>query len=274
MRGAETVYLAYTKSTRPTGKNMAKTLGLTSFGIRPCPYGTDVLIRWGSRRAMPPCGVVLNDVSAIARASDKMVTMEYLAAAGLATPRVYKTLKEAWENEGRGHVIYGRSRTGFGGKDIELYTDHKEEARRQHDFYTAYVGSRREIRIHVVGEKVVRVQGKYLDFPEDDDGGYIRNYAHGYRFRTPRQELRPGRRTAAIKAVQALGLDFGAVDMLLTGENTGVILEVNTAPACSPLTARCYAGEIALLVDRRTKGAVKIAPELLEIEDEYYEEEE
>ena len=36
-------------------------------------------------------------------------------------------------------------------------------------------------------------------------------------------------KTTAIKAVQALGLDFGGVDIVETPDGTGYVIEVNTA---------------------------------------------
>jgi len=272
MQGEDRVYLAYTKATRPTGRNMAKVLGIPSYGIRPAPYALDVLIRWGSRKPMPPADVVLNNASAIGVASDKIAAINAMMNAGVTTVPYFTTYREA--REFTAGIVFGRSRTGYGGKDIVVYHP-GDIPEQEHDFYTPYIRSTRELRIHVVGDKVVRIQGKYLDHPELDRDGLIRNHAHGYRFRSPRLELRPQRRQQAISAVTACGLDFGAVDMLLQeGGGASYILEVNTAPSCSPLTARCYAGELALLIERKTRGAVRIAPDILEIEDEYYEEEE
>lgn len=44
----------------------------------------------------------------------------------------------------------------------------------------------------------------------------------------------------AVLAVNCLGLDFGAVDLLIGDDRETYILEVNTAPSCSPLTATEY----------------------------------
>lgn len=268
-------FLAYVKQTRPTGKYMGQELGCR-FGIRPpAEYedGLDVLIRWGSRKPMPDSDIVLNAPSAILQASDKLATYRALSRAGLQTLPTFTTMWEATDYAQRTHYwVYGRKRFGMGGKDIILWEAGYQEpppGAANCDFYTTYVPSRREFRIHVVGEKVVRVQAKYHDHPEMDPmGGMIRNYTHGFRFRTPRQELRPRRRMDAIKAIKALGLDFGAVDMIVNGDGGEghTIIEVNTAPSCSPLTARCYAGELANLVALKTAGMIRLAPDLLEAE--------
>jgi len=51
--------------------------------------------------------------------------------------------------------------------------------------------------------------------------------------------------------VRACDLDFGAVDMLLFGgEEPSMVLEVNSAPACSPLTLSAYAEALRSLINR------------------------
>lgn len=260
-------YVAYIKKTRPTGKKIAKMLGVGGFGIRPPDeYRLRVLIRWGSRKPMPDADLTFNSPDAIARASDKIKTFEVLRDAGITTVGWYNTFARALRNSPTGYVL-GRSRTGHGGKDIQVYSrETPPPPGTDHHFYSPWLHANREYRVHVVGDKVVRVQGKYLDYPDRADGGFIRNYEHGYRFREPKQRLHRRREQDAIAAVRALGLDFGAVDMLVFGDRQSYILEVNSAPACSPLTARCYVGEIAQLVYSRSGGVIRLAPEVLETE--------
>jgi len=262
-------YLAYVKSSRPTGKFMARQLGIQSCGMNAPDGHLDFLLRWGSRKVMPTASVELNNAQAIRNASDKLATYKILANAGLRTVYMTPDFEDAMSQSGSG-VVFGRNRSGFGGRDIVVYQG-RDKPSRHHDFYTPWIDAPREVRIHVVRDKVVRVQGKYLDFPEKMGDGLIKNYAHGYRFRSPKQELHHARRNDAIMAVQSLGLDFGAVDMLVYEQKTHFILEVNTAPACSPLTANCYAGEIALQVMRQTSGEIKLAPSVLAGEMQYSE---
>ena len=103
-------------------------------------------------------------------------------------------------------------------------------------------------------DRVLRIQGKYLDFPDQHTNPYIQNYGQGYRFRAPNFDIHQDRKDLAIAAVRALGLDFGAVDMLIGEDKKAYVLEVNSAPACSPLTltayAEAFADELDLSVDR------------------------
>lgn len=91
---------------------------------------------------------------------------------------------------------------------------------------------------------MIRVQGKYLDYPEQHTNPYIKNYAQGFRFRTPDRKLNASRITAATNAVAALGLLFGAVDLLIGEDGNEYVLEVNTAPKLAPLTCSQYVGAI------------------------------
>jgi glutathione synthase/RimK-type ligase-like ATP-grasp enzyme len=114
-----------------------------------------------------------------------------------------------------------------------------------HELYTEYVPNTREYRVHVYRDRAIRIQGKYLDYPEQNTNPYIKNHAQGYRFRTPRLQLRPNRVEDAIRAVHSVGLVYGAVDLIVTAEGEHKILEVNSAPAMSPLTLKAYAEAIA-----------------------------
>ena len=150
-------------------------------------------------------------------------------------------------------LVYGRSRFGSRGNNIRVF----EEGTQPYgcEFYTQGVDIYREYRIHVVGEQVVRVQGKYLDFPEQDmTGGRVYNYANGYRFKTPQKLLPLQQEQEAIMAVKSLGLDFGAVDLIVDENKKHYILEVNTGPSCSPMTARAYITALAALIAERTEG--------------------
>lgn len=242
-------YLAYTNATRPTGRILAELLGFEQYGIRRPARPLDALIRWGSVRQMPQARRVLNKAHAIALASDKVATIDALKSAGILCVPCFTTWEQALATS-RGRIILGRTRHGHSGNGIVVYDPSRihdslypEQPEQPDEWYTIYYEPTREVRVHVVDDRVIRVQGKYLDFPEQQElNPFMRNWATGYRFRTPRRDLRSRRKEVAIEAVRILGLNFGAVDMLLFGtERKAMVLEVNTAPSCSPMTANAYA---------------------------------
>ena len=139
----------------------------------------------------------------------------------------------------------GRNRHGSRGTDIVMIPSLFPHVALTSEFYTEYVPNTREYRVHVFRGEVIRVQGKYHDFPEAQTNPFIKNHAQGYRFRAPSRNPHTHRLRAAITAVECLGLDFGAVDLLVGTDGQTYVLEVNTAPACSPLTARKYVEKFA-----------------------------
>lgn len=253
-------YLTYTRTTRPTGRILAELLGLEQHGVRQPTRALDVLIRWGSVRQMPRARRVLNQARAIALASDKVETIARLSEAGIRCVPCFTTWEQALAASG-GRIILGRTRHGHSGKGIVVYDPtriygerYPSEPGEADEWYTIYHEPTREVRVHVVDDRVIRIQGKYLDFPEQASlNPFIRNWDTGYRFRTPRRGLRSRRREIAIEAVRNLGLNFGAVDMLLFGtDRKAMVLEVNTAPSCSPMTANAYAEALNQHIERRS----------------------
>jgi glutathione synthase/RimK-type ligase-like ATP-grasp enzyme len=117
--------------------------------------------------------------------------------------------------------------------------------------YVEFIPNEREYRLHVIGGMVVSVQRKYLERPHLSEGGFVKNHAHGYVFKTPERGLNASRHRAAIQAVELLGLDFGAVDMVVDHEGKEYVLEVNTAPALSPKRIEQYVTALRPLLDAR-----------------------
>ena len=225
------IYLLYHPRSRPGGRVMADALGVES-GIGLRGRTPTVLIRWGTQRPVVEPERVLNPIPALARASDKLRAFEAMSAAGVPVPRF---AADPADLEG---AIIGRTRKGFGGEGIVIYKDDEWENLGMHELYVEFIESEREYRLHVVGGEVVRAQQK---MPTDEPHA-IRNHKNGYRFTgVISRRLHSNRYDAAIAAVAALGLDFGAVDLLIGEDDRPYVLEVNTAPACSPLTARVYA---------------------------------
>jgi glutathione synthase/RimK-type ligase-like ATP-grasp enzyme len=112
------------------------------------------------------------------------------------------------------------------------------------EFYTRFISNEREYRLHIFNGELIRLQRKYLDYPDQQRSPYIKNYANGYRFRTPQRMLHGERIEQATNAVRALGLVWGAVDMVIGEDNLAYVLEVNTAPKLAPLTMQQYAQAI------------------------------
>lgn len=245
------MFFLYHSTTRPTGKWLARALGARGFGtcktLKQRPV--DFLIRWGNSDQEERDGrtAVIQTARAIRAASDKLAAFRLLAEADVSIPRFTTSADEA---NGWGTTVFGRTRHGAKGHGITVFQP--GDARWGHALYTEFVPNTREYRLHVVGGNVVRVQRKYLEREELNGDGFIKNHDHGYVFKQPQKALNTTRTDAAVAACAALGLDFGAVDMVIDERGKEYILEVNTAPSCSPLTGKSYVEALAALIHERT----------------------
>lgn len=100
--------------------------------------------------------------------------------------------------------------------------------------FMEFVEADHEVRVHIFKGKSIRISEKSFFF-EEYNGKKYRDYT------TIKPTIKRKRvRRAAKKAVQALGLDFGAVDILAT-DDACYVLEVNAAPGLGGSMPRLYA---------------------------------
>jgi hypothetical protein len=235
------VYFAYHRRSKPTGELLAAVLQMPH-GENPSEsQWRDTLIRWGNRKDNQMddgFDKVINDSEAINVCSNKLESLEKFQDEEIAIPD-FDTDPELLIDR-VGYPILGRKLRHARGEDIKLILQERDLRRCNSDYFVQYIPTNREFRIHVVGNEVIRVQGKYLDNSAEVKP-WIRNYSTGYRFRKPRLRLNQDRLDMAVRAVNCLGLDFGAVDLLIADDRSCCVLEVNTAPSCSPFTLAAYA---------------------------------
>jgi len=87
--------------------------------------------------------------------------------------------------------------------------------------FMEYINIEREFRVHVVNGKSIKISEKI-------GGG---NHSRGAKFSYPHDfNHKKTLRRVSRAAVAALGLDFGAVDVIYSGEKF-YVTEVNSAPA-------------------------------------------
>jgi glutathione synthase/RimK-type ligase-like ATP-grasp enzyme len=99
--------------------------------------------------------------------------------------------------------------------------------------FMEYVEADREYRVHVFKGKSIRISQKV--FTDESKKEYTTGKPGDIRLRNVRE--------AAKQALEAVGLDFGAVDILARGENNSDVwvLEVNAAPGLGGSMPRLYA---------------------------------
>lgn len=154
--------------------------------------------------------------------------------------------QEWWSGEKGKDVIGRRLIQASCGKGIVIYTG--ATACPQEDpcpVYTLYKKKKREFRVHVYKDKVVRVVEKKLR--KDWDGpreAKIRNLANGYVFCSCEDEP-AGIRELAIKAGNVVSSDFKGVDVGYNEKlNELFVIEVNSAPGIEGTNLTAYVDAI------------------------------
>lgn len=205
------------------------------------------LINWGSGRlpdqAMA-CEKILNHPNAIINASNKLKSFELFQEAGVTIPPFFTTKEKASEylaqNAGSS-VVCRTVLNGHSGAGIVISSSQDDLVAAP--LYTAYVKKQEEYRYHVFMGQVVDIQRKARkrDVPDDAVNWQVRNLDGGFIFAREGVVASPVASEEAVKAVTALGLDFGAVDLIYNArEDKYYVLEVNTAPGLSGTTLDGY----------------------------------
>lgn len=233
---------------------------LDALRVRPVgrytPRSGDFIINWGSStvpgwnaayRAI--LGQVqggirfLNKPEAVSRAANKLTAFRILQQAGVSTPEFTSdwTTASDWDENGWGGRIYVRHRlTGHSGFGIEIFDDN--EALPLAPLYVKAIENHGEYRVHVVNGQVIDYTKKRRrngDRPTQEQSD-VRNLESGWIY--TRENLRRLERIEdlAVQAVAALGLDFGAVDIIKDENGDVYVLEVNTACGLSDTTLDSY----------------------------------
>lgn len=119
--------------------------------------------------------------------------------------------------------------------------------------YTEYIPKKAEYRFHVFGDKVIDVQEKRKRRGAEINHR-IRNVSNGYVY--CRDDINPpsGAADLAIRAVQAVGYQYGAVDIIYNEKrNQCYVLEVNSRPGLMGTTLDKYSDAIIEMYQLRRK---------------------
>jgi len=231
------------------GSASAKALAsaLESKRVRPDgryrPFLSHAIVNWGNSqnpRWVDPArtGLWLNKPEAVTLASNKWQTFVALSQEGVAVPTpewtTQKEVAQQWDKK----VVVRAILNGSGGAGITVV----EPGQPLPDapLYTKYLGKRSEWRVHVFGDSVISAQYKALKNGTENPNFLVRNHANNWVYtRGVVGELSEDVKAVAVKAVKALGLDFGAVDLALR-EDQAYVLEINTAPGLQGQTVTAY----------------------------------
>lgn len=220
---------------------------ITGKGVKP----HEIVINWGSSQPLidlhKQYKKLLNAPHAIKLASNKLDFFSYLFGPEAPDPFVKtvewtndKAVAQSWLDDGK--VVVARTKlTGHSGEGIIIVEKEKGEQLPDAPLYTKYIFKTKEFRVHVVGDKVVDTQQKIRDPAQEPKTWKVRSHANGFIFARNGIVADPARDQLAVAATKALGLDFGAVDIISDKAGTYYVLEINTAPGLEGQTIQSYA---------------------------------
>ena len=197
------------------------------------PRRNEIIINWGNSSVInhyPITNLDLNKHSAIAIACDKLKTFTKLYDHDFEhMPEWSSSINDAkdWINEG--NKIYCRTRlTGHSGSGIVIASNFSELVNAP--LYTVQTKHKYEFRAHVFKGKLIDIQQKKKRSGVEANSE-IRNHSNGYIYARSDIIVPDIVAEASVKAVELLGLDFGAVDIgYRERDNKAFVFEVNTAP--------------------------------------------
>lgn len=212
------------------------------------------VINWGNGRTPDWATIasnrgvtMLNKPAAVNVASNKLTALQALRTAGIAIPEFTTDMNVASQWLRLGHTVVERHELrGNSGDGIRIVTLHDDEMERnltRAPLYTRFITKTAEFRVHVFqGQVIDYIEKKKVTSERRDHtfNRYISSINCGWVFSRTNVRDIPEVRQLGIRAVQALGLDFGAVDIVFA-DGIAYVLEVNTAPGLSGTTLVNYA---------------------------------
>jgi len=197
---------------------------------------TDLLLYYGGTTSyiIRPLGYVMNQRRADAQ--NKLRAFQCLQAANLSTVEwtTDAVVAATWPM-----TVARATLTGHSGQGITTHEQGQPLPRVP--LYTKYMKKTFECRIHVFNGSVIDGQIKKKRQGAEDVDTLVRNVHTGWVYCRDGYTPSDQAKTLAIAAVAALGLDFGAVDLIFNQHyNQYYILEVNTAPGLEGTTLNNY----------------------------------
>jgi glutathione synthase/RimK-type ligase-like ATP-grasp enzyme len=219
------------------------------------PRGVTAVINWGCSQLIPELAAaavnrirILNKPGAVKLAVNKAAAFtKWKEVGNVPIPKFW--LDSNSVERGQNDIILVRTQLSASCGDGILVVRPGEPIPSGHSLYVKYVPKVYEYRVHVINGNAVLVQQKRKreDVEQTTDQSLIRNYDNGWVFAVNNvtwvdRAAEVSVREAAVKAVAALGLDFGAVDIVVgKRDSRPYVLEVNTAPGIeSPTLLEAY----------------------------------
>lgn len=181
---------------------------------------------------------------AIARTADKVRMKEVLIDAGIKTPGMVLR-PEDFDLP----LIFKRYKHSRGRGMKVIHTMEGVRYRAGKGYFERIHKAEREFRVHVCDGVRFHTDEKFL---KDGEEGHhtFKNSRYGYVYLRPKIRVPENITDESIKAVEALGLDFGAVD-IGWNEDGAWVYEVNTAVGMRTKTRKRYTEMLTELIENK-----------------------
>lgn len=235
----------YAKGSRSARQLAERLSGLLGYKVwRGPPKVNRINLCWGYKGNVSIFDLepFINHPDLIRNATDKRLAFKAWTEKGVqCVPwTTDKAVAQGWNKKQK---VLGRTACQQAGSGIKVYEP--GDILGDHQLYTKYIPKKQEFRVHVYGGKAILVSEKRKKKGVDSDYT-IRSNHKGWVFCYKDVNEPDGLRVLGVDAVGALGLDFGAVDIIYNAKlNKLYALEVNSAPGLCTTSLEAYANEIA-----------------------------
>lgn len=219
------IELRIARGARPTGQLLLELLRERGVEVGTDVANPEAIVSYG----VPLGKVAVPSLNANAGRRTKFQELTMLREAQILVP--------PFTEDGRGLTLplLGRKLKHAKGQDIVLVLQNGEWFDRLRNnqvcnFFTQFIPKDREFRVYAYRRRVLAVYEKLLRYPHRDRGlNVIWNWGSGYAFEFC-QDAPNAVKEIGARAVNTMGLDFGAVDIIQGQDNQFYTLEVNSAP--------------------------------------------
>lgn len=250
------VAVLYHAATRTTGPRLADYLGVDGYENASNLSDHDSIIRWGSRESITNrlyFDQTIQSREAIRNASQKYDALQTFQEHNIPAPDTVRSRNNVGrvddDSTDLSYPVLARDDSHSQGTDIELILQGRDAYLiSDADHYVDYIPVDLEYRMHVVDGEVIKVHEKRLRHEAEMSPPHIRNSGNGWVFLDPR-DPEPAH-DIAIDAVESLGLDYGAVDVIREEWTSDeYVLEVNSAPTLDEANLERYGDAFADMLD-------------------------
>lgn len=243
-----------------SGTRLAQGLNIRVFTpkIKPTHYKTDdIIINWGLTD-IPWLSLInkpyrlINSLEAVKNSSNKLKSFDLFKENGdIPHPTVFinKEEVELHLDSNPNDIIFCRTLlSSSSGKGITVARNKEEIV--DAPLYTLYIRKKWEYRVHIAFDKVIHIQQKRKLTTEQleergiiERNSLIRNLDNGYIYSNnldANETILSKLNTVSLDAITSIGLNFGAVDLIVKENGLVYVLEVNSAPGIEGTTLSKY----------------------------------